>query len=128
MASDWKVGPTVLRIALGLLFIVPGLTKLMAPSGVIGMLGSLGFPAPAFWGWLLLLSEIIFGLALVFGFKVKWTVWPLVIVLLVATFTVYVPKLGTPEGNPVQVLFHLLGMAGLVSLFFTGPGRWAVKG
>lgn len=120
-----KVSHFVLRILLGLLFVVPGLGKLMDPKGIIGMLGGLGFPAPAFFGWLLLLSEIVFGLAVIIGYKVKWTAWPLVIVLAVATITVHLPALGT--AGPINVLFHVVGIAGLIAIASGGPGSWAVS-
>ena len=42
-------GLTLLRVVLGLLFIVPGVSKLLNPSGPTGMLTGLGFPAPAFF-------------------------------------------------------------------------------
>lgn len=119
-----QYGPTVLRLLLGLLFVIPGLMKLMNPGMIIGMLGELGFPAPAFFGWLLLLSEIVFGVAVLVGWKVRYTVWPLVFIMLVAIFTVTIP---TMQGNPVTLLFHLAAVAGLVSLYLTGPGALGVK-
>ena len=121
-----KMSHFVLRVLLGLLFIVPGLGKLMDPAGIIGMLGNLGFPAPALFGWLLLLSEIVFGATVLIGYKVKWTAWPLVIVLAVATITVHLPTLGTPMG-PINVLFHLVGIAGLIVLACGNSGVWAVS-
>jgi putative oxidoreductase len=117
-------GPTVLRIALGLLFIVPGIMKLMNPAMPTGMLEGMGFPAPMIFAWILLLSEIIFGLALVVGFKVRYAVWPLAVILLVATIMVHVPS--TDPMKWINVLFHVVGIAGLVSLFNLGAGSWAL--
>lgn len=119
------LGPAVLRLVLGPLFVVPGVSKLLNPGMIIGMLGSLGFPAPVFFGWLLLLSEIVFGAAVFAGYKVKYVVWPLVLVLVVATITVYLPKLATDPMAIVNVLFHLLGVAALVNLYLSGAGKWA---
>ena len=116
-------GHLVLRVFLGLLFIIPGVGKLLNPAMPVGMLTSLGFPAPTFFAWILLLSEIIFGLTVLLGFKVKYTVWPLVIVMVVATLIVVIPNM---NGNPVNLLFHLTAIAGLVSLFLTGPGAMAL--
>jgi len=116
-------GPSVLRLGLGLLFIIPGWGKLMAPAGIIGMLGNIGFPAPAFFGWVLLLSELVFGLTVLIGYKVKYSVWPLLVILVVATVTVYLPDLAA---NKIMILFHLVGIAALVSLYLTGPGALAV--
>mgnify|MGYP001582789949 CR=1 FL=1 len=117
---------TLLRVLLGLLFLVPGLGKSMDPAGIIGMLGGLGFPIPALFGWILILSEILFGAALILGFKVKWTAWPLVIILAVATIMVHLPTLGTPMG-PINVLFHLVGIAGLIVISTAGPGAYALS-
>ncbi len=120
-----QYGHTLLRLTLGGMFIYTGFTKLLNPSGVTGMLTHLGFPAPAFWTWLLLLSEIVFGFCVLIGYKVKYTVWPLIIVLAVATFTVVTPNLANP-GSGVTLSFHLLGIASLLSLALTGPGKIAI--
>jgi len=122
-----QYGPSVLRFALGPLFIIPGVMKFMNPGMIIGMLGQLGFPAPTFLGWLLLLSEIIFGAAVLVGWKVKYTVWPLVAVLAVATAFVHIPAMATNPAGLVNVLFHLLGIAALINLHLTGSGKYAVS-
>ena len=122
-----KYGPTVLRIVLGLLFILPGINKFGNPAMIIGMLGDLGIPAAGLLGWVLLLSEIGFGAAVLFGYKLKYTVWPLVLILAVATLKVGLPALGSSPMAMINVSFHLLGIAALISLYLTGPGEKAVK-
>src|SRR3989344_1545183 len=92
-SKNSKYGPTLLRVFIGVLFIIQGYIKLRNPAGPTGMLTNLGFPAPVFFAWLLLLSELIFGIAVLVGWKVKYTVWPLVIVMLVATWTVVIPNM-----------------------------------
>ncbi len=121
-------GPMILRIFLGILFFVAGLGKIMNPPSVVDMLSGLGFPVPTFFAWILLLSELVFGLALIFGWKVRYSVWPLVIVLVVALLVVYLPDLDFQnQGNIMSILWHLVGLAGLVSLAFTGAGAAAVS-
>ena len=119
-----KYGPTLLRVFIGVLFIIQGYFKLKNPSGPIGMLTNLGFPVPTFFAWVLLLSELIFGISVLIGWKVKYTVWPLVIVMLVATWTVVIPNM---NGSYVNLMFHLITAAGLVSIYLTGPGAMAVE-
>ena len=120
--------PLVLRLGLGLLFVIPGLQKLANPAMIAGMLGDLGFPAPLFFGWVLLLSEIVFGATVLAGWRLKYTVWPLVIIAAVALFTVHFPAwLAKQPMALISVLFHLLGIAALVSLYFSGSGAYAVK-
>ena len=104
-------GPLVLRIALGLLFVIPGLSKLANPGMIIGMLGELGFPAAAFFGWLLLLSEIVFGAAVLAGYKIRTMVWPLAIIMVLAGLMVAVPQIGSNPMSVPMALFHLFSFA-----------------
>lgn len=127
MPDKSKYAPTVLRLVLALLFIIPGLSKLTNPSMVTQMLSSLGFVAPVFFTWLLIFSEIIFGLALILGYKLKYTVWPLVIILFIGIIKVYIPTIVTNPTGIGDILFHVLGIAALISLALTGPGAWAIK-
>jgi len=128
MEGKAAYGHLILRVFLGILFLIPGLMKIMDPAGPVGMLQSLGFPAPALLGWILILSEIIFGAALIVGWKVKYAVWPLVIVLVVALLAVGIPGIdSTNPGSMINILWHLVGIGGLLSLYFTGPGATAIK-
>ena len=118
-----EYNPSVLRLVLGLLFIIPGVTKLMNPVGVIGMLQGMGFFWPIVWGWLVILSEVLFGLTVLVGWKLKYTIWPLVVIMIVASVLVVIPNMK----SPTNLLFHLLAIAGLLSIAWTGPGKFAVK-
>lgn len=95
---------TINRILLGLVMLVPGLYKLygMVTGNpfAVSMLSGLGFPAPTFFAWILILSEIIFGVAILANYKLKYTVWPPIIILVVAAFTVWLT-------NVAQILVHL---------------------
>jgi putative oxidoreductase len=129
MNKQSMYAPLIIRIVVGVLFIIPGLQKLADPSGIIGMLGSLGFPAPTLLGWVLLLSEIGFGLAVLTGWKLQKTIWPLVLVAALAMVAVHIPAwfAGQPMAL-ISVLFHALAIGALLSLYFSGPGTYAVKG
>ncbi len=76
------------RVLLGLVMLVPGLLKLfvMKPSAITGMLSgiSLFAWAPGFWAWVLILSEIVFGIAILASWKLEYSVWPPVVIMLVA--------------------------------------------
>lgn len=110
-------GITILRIALGLLFLIPGLGKLMNPAGITGMLGGLGFPIAGFFAWILIISEIVFGTMLIFNWKTEIAGWPLFIILLVATIFVSIPGIDTSNPSTIiNLLWHLVGMAALMSL------------
>ena len=122
--------PTYLRITLALLFIFIGINKLMDPTGITGMLTGLGFPLASFFAWVLLLSEIIFGLALLVGWKIRIAVWPLFFILLVATLLIHIKAAFADFSNvPIvmNLLWHLIGMSGLMLLRETGPGKLSMK-
>jgi uncharacterized membrane protein YphA (DoxX/SURF4 family) len=103
------------RILLGLLMLVPGLMKLFVSGsdGVVGMLSGITLFAwaPVFWAWALMLSEVIFGLAVLANFRLKYTVIPPVIILLVAALTVNI-------GNAASLLLHLVAVSGYLMLAY----------
>jgi len=81
------------RILLGLLMFGDGLWKLffLGPSAMVGTIASItifGW-APNFWVWVLILSEIVFGAAILANWKLKYTVVPPMVILTVAAFTIY---------------------------------------
>ncbi len=116
-------GHTFLRVALGLLFVLAGIKKFSNPEGVVDMLTQMSFFAPTFFAWVLILSEIVFGALVLVGLKVRYSVWPLVIVMIVAEIVAVVPKGGFWATSS---LFHVVSIAGLVTIALTGPGKWAV--
>lgn len=98
------------RILLGLLMLVPGLVKLfmVKPSGVTGMLTGMGFPLPMFFAWILILAEIVFGIAILANWKLEYTAWPPIVILLVATLTTM--NWSSPQWS--TVLLHLVAASG----------------
>jgi uncharacterized membrane protein YphA (DoxX/SURF4 family) len=100
---DKKTILTTNRILLGLLMLIPGLLKLivMGPSAIIDMLTGIGFPVPSFFAWLLIISEIVFGTAILAKYKLKLAIWPPIVILLIAAFT-------ANWGNWPGVLTHLV--------------------
>lgn len=103
MENMKHVASKVNWVLLGLVMLVPGLLKLfvMKPATVVGMLGGLGFPAPTFFAWLLILSEIIFGALILAKWNLKYTVWPPIVIMVVAAFTAHL-------GNWSNMIIHLL--------------------
>ena len=120
MKLDARYGSSVLRLGLGVIFISSGIMKLLNPTGIAGMLNTIGFPVAIFWAWLLLLSELVFGLAVLIGYKVKYTTIPLMIILVVAILTVQLK-------NPGQLLKDFTLLTSLIALMMIGPGALAVS-
>lgn len=124
MADTKNYAATALRLGLGILFIFMGIGKFQNPSAVTGMLQNIGFPIAIFWTWLLLLSEIIFGVSVLIGFKVRYTTIPLIIIMIIALVTVQLP--GLPQSQP-NLLKDWSILFSLVALMLMGPGKLAVS-
>lgn len=119
----------VLRIILGLMFLLIGITKIIDPSRMIGALGLFGAAAPLL-AWIWMLSEVVFGLLLLIGWKVKYTAWPLVIILILAVVRIIIPgalKEGFNAGGISILSFHLMGIVLLISYALHGAGPWTVS-
>ncbi|GIU68603.1 MAG: membrane protein [Candidatus Pacearchaeota archaeon] len=117
------LGHTLLRVTIGLMFIITGIKKLGNISGVDTMLGNLGFPIATFFAWLLALSEFIFGALIFLGFKTRITALPLAFILLVAEILVVIPNQGILSTNS---FFHLIAISGIVTIYLTGPGKFSL--
>jgi len=123
--SYHMLGHTLIRVVVGIMFVLTGLAKLMNPDIPINLLSGIGFfsMAPVFWAWVLLLSELVFGVLVFVGYKVKYTAWPLALVLVVAALTVGLPS----QWNQSSGFFlHLTGAAACITIALTGPGKYAI--
>ena len=84
-------GITVLRVVVGMVFLVHGGQKLFVFGfgGVAAFLGQVGIPAPGLAAVILTAVESLGGLALLLGLFTRWAAIPLAIVMLVAILTVH---------------------------------------
>ena len=87
------LGPLALRLYLAPIFIAVGLHKFMNIEDIASWFGNpdwgLGLPAPTLMAYLAAGTELFGGLALLFGVAVRWFAIPLMITMLVATFSVH---------------------------------------
>ena len=137
-ASWGRWVPLPLRLIIGFGFMAHGWAKLSrGPSGFAKLLAQIGAPFPEATAWLSTFTEILGGLAIFVGAFVQIVSVPLIIMMLVAMFTVHL-KYGfssintiglTEEGprfGPPGYEVNLLYIAGLVSLILSGAGAWSV--
>lgn len=81
----------IMRIALGVFFFASGFNKVFVPEGQAMMLDTIteaGIPFPALMAFLVAGCEILFGLLLAAGFLTRLNALVLMIISLVALFTV----------------------------------------
>jgi putative oxidoreductase len=135
-----QYAPLILRLVTGFGFVAHGWVKLSrGPAGFEKLITQLGVPFPHFTSWLVPLTEVGGGLALMIGSFTTLVAIPLMITILVAMITVQL-KFGfssvntiglTPEGpkfGPPGYEINLLYIAGLISLMITGAGAFSVDG
>lgn len=119
-------GLLILRIGIGVSFMVHGYPKIMAgPEGwenLGGAVKNLGITfAPVFWGFMGAFAEFGGGMLLVLGLFFPITCFLLLITMVVATSVHLV------NGDTYSVLSHPIESGILfLSLLFTGPGKYSL--
>lgn len=122
--QDW--GLLVLRIAVGVVFAIHGAQKLwmFGIDGTAGFLGSLGIPLPQIAAIVVILVELVGGLALLIGLGTRYVAALLAVNMAVALVTVHLANGFFVDGGGVEFVLVLLAAA----LFFAlnGGGSFAV--
>jgi len=132
--------PIPLRLIVGYGFMEHGYAKLVkGPIAFASILHALNVPSPHLMAWLTILTELIGGFAVLMGAFVPLVSVPMVVVLLVAIFTVHLP-IGfssvrlmaiTPTGakfGPVGYECDLLYLASIAALVLGGAGPISIDG
>lgn len=119
--------PIILRLFLGVTFLIHGLAKLIDPGGFIGWVTSLGFPLPAVLGWLVMILEALGGLMLILGFGTRWVALALAFLMLTTTLSVKV-QVGfiAPTELGAGAELDLMLMVGSLVLAILGSGPISV--
>lgn len=87
MNDSYKTSVSVIaRVLLALMFILSGYGKLTDIQGTAGYIASGGLPAPAVLAVLTGLLELLGGITIVLGYKVRWIGLVLALFTLVASF------------------------------------------
>lgn len=134
--SSWSAIP--LRLIVGYGFMEHGYAKIVrGPEAFAAILHALGMPAPSLLAWATILIELLGGLAVLLGSFIPMVGVPMIVVLLVAIFTVHIPNgfssikllsvdaAGAHFGQPGYET-DLLYLAALLALMLGGPGRFAL--
>ena len=116
-------GLLVLRLVVGLTFLLHGLDKLGGLSGVEQFFGSLGIPAPGLMATVVAVTETAGGILLIVGLLTPLAGFALAIDMLVAGLTAHVDK-GFFAGQGGYELVLVLGSAS-VALLIAGAGRFS---
>jgi putative oxidoreductase len=132
------MGPLPLRLVIGYGFMVHGWAKLSRGQvGFAKLLDQIGAPLPDLTAWVATLLELLGGLAILVGAFVAVVSVPLIVMMLVAMFTVHL-RYGFSSVNPIGLTgdgpqfgppgyeVNLLYIAGLLTLILGGAGALSI--
>jgi putative oxidoreductase len=132
--------PLPLRLVIGYGFMAHGWAKLSrGPAGFAKLLEQIGAPLPEATAWVSTFVEILGGLAIFAGAFVAAVSIPLIVMMLVALFTVHlrygfsaINTIGLtadgPQFGPPGYEVNLLYIAGLLALVLAGAGPVSLDG
>src|SRR4029079_8718146 len=132
--------PLPLRLVIGFGFMAHGWAKLSrGPSGFAKLLAQIGAPLPETTAWVATFVELLGGLAIFVGAFVEVVSVPLIVMMLVAMFTVHlkygfsaINTIGLtadgPQFGPPGYEVNLLYIAGLLALILGGAGPFSFDG
>ena len=126
--STDDLGKLVLRIALGVMFLLHGIAKLIGGvDPITGMVGKLGFPPVL--GYLVYVGEVVAPILILAGVWARAAAVVIVINMIVAILLAHTGEFFTLNKQGGWAL-ELQGMflATAVALALLGPGRYSLNG
>ncbi len=114
------IGQLLLRISFGGMMLTHGIPKLnKLINGDFGFADPIGL-GETFTFILAVLAEFLCSILVVIGFKVKWTVLPLIATMAVAVFVVHADDAFKKKE------FALLYLAGYIAIFLFNSGKYSL--
>jgi putative oxidoreductase len=127
LAKYRDTGLLIMRIGLGVAFLIHGLPKLVGGpkmwTGLGKSMAHIGIDFfPVFWGFMAAVAEGIGGLLLILGLFYRPVCLLLAFTMLIATLTLAAPKGRDFKdySHPLKLVFVFVGMACI------GPGRFSI--
>jgi putative oxidoreductase len=125
-AFDWAL--LVVRIIVGVVFMVHGAQKLFGAFGGPGLSATVQMMGPL--GYLVTVGEFFGGLGLIVGFLARFSAASIILIMLGAIgmvhgqFGFFMNWLGNQAGEGFE--YHLLAIGALLPIVIVGPGRFAI--
>ena len=116
--SSKDIGLLVLRVTLGLVFVIHGYMKLSGIEATEGFFDMINIPLPMVFAWIVGLVEFLGGLMMILGVYAKTAGMLTAITMVVALLTVH---LGKPWASAELAI---LALGGSVAVATLGAGKW----
>lgn len=131
MNTGRDVAALVGRVALALIFVISGFTKITTLAATSGYIASKGLPMPNVLAVLAIVIELGAGLLLVIGWKTRWAALLIAFFLLVIT-PIFHGFWAVPADQMMmqqqQFMKNLGILGGMLVLYVAGAGRFSVDG
>ncbi|MGA3307725.1 MAG: DoxX family protein [Xanthobacteraceae bacterium] len=114
------------RLLMSSLFIWAGIGKLMNPGGTAQYFASVHVPAPEVAVWVVVIFEIVVGLAILVGFKTRWAAALLAIFCLITALGVHLPA--GDLANMTAFYKNLVMAGGFFYVVAYGAGAISIDG
>jgi putative oxidoreductase len=115
--------PLLFRLVLAYGFYNPAMMKWADIGAIAGWFESMGYPAPLLNAYLAATTELAGVILLTLGLATRFIAIPLMIVMLVAIFTVHIGSGFDAGDNGYEIPLYYLIM--LFYLFVNGAGKWS---
>ncbi len=109
------------RLLMAQIFIISGFGKMTGYSATAGYFSSLGLPMPGVLIPLVILVELVGGLALVFGFKTRWVAAVLALYTVASALVAHTHF--SDQGQMINFMKNLSMAGGLLLLVKYGAGQ-----
>lgn len=123
IAKNHDLGLFLLRLAVGIIFVVHGWEKFSDMTGTIGFFDQLGFPAAL--AYLVAAIELLGGIALIIGFWTDLAALLLAIIMVVALLYVKISTFKVGFLGPMGYELDLALLAANLAILFAGPGKFS---
>ncbi len=125
--------PPLGRLLLSSIFIWAGIGKLTAHGNYTGYFASVHIPAPDAAVWIVGIFELVFGLAILVGFKTRWAALLLALFCLVTGFGVHLVSATHAEGmaqvaQMINFYKNLVMAGGFLYVVAYGAGGISIDG
>ncbi|MDX2208991.1 MAG: DoxX family protein [Sphingopyxis sp.] len=124
-ATDWQ--PWLAaggRVFLAAIFIISGISKLGDPAGTAGYIASVGIPAPMVAAWGAIAIELVGGVALIAGYRVRITALALALFSL-ATALLFHNDFAD-QMQSIMFMKNIAIVGGLLQVMAFGAGRYGI--
>ena len=117
----------ILRITIGIIFLVHGMKKLFGAfggggvDGTIQLVANMGFTPAGLWAWALILAEFLGGIFLILGILPRLSALSIAIIMIVAIVKIHGPRGFFAMQGGFE--YQLLILASCISIMLTGGGR-----